>query len=152
MLRDAEPLGCRERTGPCRHGIPGAGVHEAGFTWSSGRPDNTVGPDETLARLRIITAEVGLPGKADFQNGSAAEPEGVAANVGLAVRTCVAGLSIEAFSGDPARPLLEVDLAVGCLQSARAAIDASGLAVVFTARSEGLVRDRADIDGLLSSH
>lgn len=118
----------------------------AGFAWSSGRPDNTVGLDETLAHLRVITAAVEQPVNADFQNGYAAEPEGVAANVGLAVRTGVAGLSIEDFSGDPARPLLEVDLAVERIRAARAAIDASGLGVVLTARSEGFVWDRPDID------
>ena len=118
----------------------------AGFAWSSGRPDNTVGLDETLAHLRLITAAVDLPVNADLQNGYAAEPEGVAANVGLAVQTGVAGLSIEDFSGDPAEPLFDLDLAVERIRAAKAAIDASGLAVVLTARSEGFVWDRPDID------
>lgn len=108
-------------------------------------PDNSVGLDQTLAHLRLLTAAVDLPVNADFQDGFATEPEDVAANVALAVRTGVAGLSIEDFSGDPAAPLLEIGLAVERIRAARAAIDDSGTGVVLTARSEGFVWDRPDI-------
>ena len=70
----------------------------------------------------------------------------MAANVGMAVQTGVAGLSIEDFSGDPAAPLFELGLAVERVQVARAAIDESGTGLVLTARSEGFVWDRPDID------
>jgi methylisocitrate lyase len=88
---------------------------------------------------------VNLPVNADFQNGFAAEPQELAANVALAVQTGVAGLSIEDFSGDPEAPLFEFDLAVERIRAARAAIDDSGTGGVLTARSEGFVWDRPDI-------
>ena len=45
-------------------------------------------------------------------DGGAREPEALAANVRLCVETGVAGLSIEDATGDPARPLFELTLAI----------------------------------------
>ncbi|PKQ24558.1 MAG: 2-methylisocitrate lyase [Actinobacteria bacterium HGW-Actinobacteria-5] len=126
-------------------GFTALATTSAGFAWSVGRPDNSIGREETLAHLRVIAGAVDLPVNADFQGGFAAEPEGVAASVDLAVQTGVAGLSIEDFSGDPADPLFEPGLAVERIRAARAAIDSSGTGVVLTARTEGFVWDRPDI-------
>ena len=57
-------------------GFKALATTSSGFAWTTGRPDNTVGLDETLAHLRLIAAAVDLPVNADFQNGFAAEPEG----------------------------------------------------------------------------
>ena len=118
----------------------------AGFAWSTGRPDNTVGLEDTLAHLEMIVNSVDLPVNADFQGGYATAPDGVAANVARAVRTGIAGVSIEDFSGDPADPLFDLGLAVERVAAAREAIEASGTGVVLTARSEGFVWDRPDIE------
>jgi 2-methylisocitrate lyase-like PEP mutase family enzyme len=130
-------------------GFKALATTSAGFAWSVGQPDNRIGLDQTLAHLCVIAASVSLPVNADFQNGFASLPEEVAANVGLAVQTGVAGLSIEDYSGDPAAPLFEFGLAVDRIRAARAAIDASGTGIVLTARSEGFVWDRPDINETL---
>lgn len=127
-------------------GFKALATTSAGFAWSIGHPDNTVGLDQTLPHLRALAAGVNLPLNADFQNGYAQAPEEVATNVALAVQTGVAGLSIEDFSGDPARPLLPLTLAVDRIRAARAAIDDSGTGVLLTARSEGFVWGRPDLD------
>lgn len=127
-------------------GFKALATTSSGFAWSTGRADNTVGLEETLAHLRLIAGAVDLPVNADFQNGYATAPEDVAANVGQAVQTGVAGLSIEDFSGDPASPLFDFDLAVERIRAARAAIDASGTGVLLTGRSEGFVWGRPDLD------
>ena len=126
-------------------GFKALATTSAGFAWSVGRADNSVGLDQTLEHLRSIAAGVSLPVNADFQDAYATEPAGVAENVGRAVQTGVAGLSIEDFSGDPTDPLLELPLAIARITAARAAIDASGTGVVLTARSEGFVWGRRDI-------
>jgi 2-methylisocitrate lyase-like PEP mutase family enzyme len=118
----------------------------SGFAWTNGHADNTIGLDLTLKHLRLIAAAVDVPVNADFQNGYATRPQDVAANVALAVETGVAGLSIEDFSGDPAEPLFDFDLAVERIRAARAAIDETGSGVVLTARSEGFVWDRPNLD------
>jgi 2-methylisocitrate lyase-like PEP mutase family enzyme len=127
-------------------GFKALATTSAGFAWTVGEPDNRIGLDQTLAHLSAVAAAVNLPVNADFQSGFATEPEELAANVALAAQTGVAGLSIEDFSGDPAAPLFELDLAVERIRAARAAIDASGTGIVLTARSEGFVWDRPDID------
>ena len=67
----------------------------AGFAWSIGRRDRDVTLYETLAHLRAVANAVTVPVNADFRDGFAVEPEGVAANVVAAAATGVAGLSIE---------------------------------------------------------
>ena len=64
----------------------------------------------------------------------------------LCVATGVAGLSIEDFTGDEADPLYDFDLALARVKAARAAIDKAGGDVVFTARTEGFIHGRPDMD------
>ena len=117
----------------------------SGFAWSTGRPDNHVPLEETLAHLSAVAGAVDLPVNADFEGGFATAPEAVAANVARAVRTGIAGLSIEDSTGDSARPLFELDLAVDRVRAAREAIDRSGTAVLLTGRSEGFIVGRPDL-------
>ena len=88
---------------------------------------------------------VSVPVNADFEGGYAVEPDGVAVNVALAVRTGIAGLSIEDASGDPADPLLDFDLSVERIRAARAAIDESGTGIMLVGRSEGFIVGRPDL-------
>ena len=73
---------------------------------------------------------------ADFQNGFADEPDGVASNVALCIATGVAGLSIEDAAADAAPRFTISSWQSSASAPARAAIDASGLPVVLTARCE----------------
>jgi methylisocitrate lyase len=127
-------------------GFPALATTSAGFAWSLGRADGQVGLEQVLVHLRAVVEAVDVPVNADFEGGYAVEPDDVAANVGLAVATGVAGLSIEDFSGDPAEPLLELDLAVARIAAARRAIDESGTGVLLTGRSEGFVHGRPDLE------
>ena len=127
-------------------GFKALATTSAGFAWTLGRPDGQLTRDEALDHLRQIAGAVAVPVNADFEGGYANEPEGVAANVTMAADTGIAGLSIEDASGDTADPLYEFDLAVERVAAARQAIDESGTGIVLTARSEGFVRGRPDID------
>jgi methylisocitrate lyase len=126
-------------------GFPALASTSSGFAWSLGKPDNHVSLDEALAHFRALSAAVPVPVQADFEGGFASDAEGVAANVALACRTGVAGLSIEDGTGDPARPLFDFELAVERVRAARAALDASGTGVLLTARSEGFITGRPDL-------
>ncbi len=94
---------------------------------------------------QTISSAVAVPVNADFEGGHAVDPEGVAANVTLAVATGIAGLSIEDSSGDPGDPLLAFELSVDRVRAARQAIDDSGTRVLLTGRSEGFVVGRPDL-------
>jgi len=127
-------------------GFPALATTSAGFAWTLGRADTGATRDEVLEHLRRVADAVQVPVNADFEGGYAVDPDGVAANVTLAVATGIAGLSIEDSSGDPADPLVEFELAVERVRAARRAIDESGTGVLLTGRSEGFVVGRPDID------
>jgi 2-methylisocitrate lyase-like PEP mutase family enzyme len=119
----------------------------SGFANSLGRLDYGLTVDQVVAHLAVLTAAVDVPVNADFEGGFAVEPEGVAANVARAVTEGgVAGLSIEdRTERGSAEPLFELGLAVERIKAARAAIDATGLRAVLTARCEGLLLGVTDL-------
>jgi 2-methylisocitrate lyase-like PEP mutase family enzyme len=127
-------------------GFKALATTSAGFAWTLARPDSGVRRDEALEHLRQIAAAVRVPVNADFENGYANEPDGVAVNVKLAAATGIAGLSIEDSTGDPGEPLYPFDLAVERIRAARQAIDETGTGVVLTGRSEGFVVGRPDLE------
>ncbi len=118
----------------------------AGAAWSRGLADTALGLDDTLTHLREICAAVDVPVNADFEDGFATDPDQVHANVLLATATGVAGLSVEDSTRGGAEPLHDLDLAVERVRAARRAVDDSGTRVLLTARSEGFVVGRPDID------
>jgi 2-methylisocitrate lyase-like PEP mutase family enzyme len=127
-------------------GFKALATTSSGFAHSQGRPDGATPRDVMLDHFREIAAAVDVPVNADFEGGFADDPDGVAANVTLCVATGVAGLSIEDSTGDDAHPLYDFDLALARVRAARAAIDKAGGDVVFTARTEGFIRGRPDIE------
>jgi 2-methylisocitrate lyase-like PEP mutase family enzyme len=118
----------------------------AGFAWTIAKADNRVTLDEVCDHLTAICAAVDLPVNADFEGGFAHEPEKVGANVARAVRTGLAGLSIEDSTGDAAKPLYDRALAIARIRAARAAIDADNSGVLLTGRCEGFLVGQADLD------
>lgn len=127
-------------------GFKALATTSAGFAWSLGRQDNHVSVDETLAHLRLIASSVDVPLNADFEDGFSVEPAGVARTVAMAVATGIAGLSIEDSTRDAASPLYDFALSVERVRAARHAIDASGTGVLLTARSEGFIAGRPNLE------
>lgn len=127
-------------------GFKALATTSSGFAHSQGLPDGATPRDMMLAHFREIAAAADVPVNADFEGGFADDPAGVAENVALCVATGVAGLSIEDSTGDDANPLYDFDLALARVRAARAAIDKTGADVFFTARSEGFIRGRPDLD------
>jgi 2-methylisocitrate lyase-like PEP mutase family enzyme len=119
-------------------GFEALATTSAGFAFSRGLPDSVsaVSRGMMLVHISEVVEATSLPVNADFQTGYADEPEGIATNVALCIATGVAGLSIEDATGDNGSPLYEHSLAVERIKAARAAIDASGIPVVLTARCE----------------
>jgi methylisocitrate lyase len=127
-------------------GFKALATTSSGFAWSMGRSDNHVTLEEALAHLRAIADAVPVPVNADFEGGFAVAPNDVAEHVKRAAQTGVAGLSIEDSTGDVSRPLFEFELAVDRIGAARRALDESGTGVLLTARTEGFIVGRPDID------
>jgi 2-methylisocitrate lyase-like PEP mutase family enzyme len=125
-----------------RMGFKALASTSAGYAWAMGREDGELSRDEVLSHLRVLCGATELPVNADFEAGFADGPEGVAANVALAVGTGVAGLSIEDRTG---RELYEVPVAVERIRAAREGIDRSGEDVLLVGRSEGFLIGRTEL-------
>ncbi len=119
----------------------------AGIAWSLGRADNELSRDTVLDHLRTLCESTDLPINADFEDGFAASPADVAANVKLAIATGVAGLSIEDRDG---KELYALPTAAERIRAARAAIAASGEDVMLVARSEGYLLGQPDLDATIA--
>lgn len=117
----------------------------AGFAFTQGRADQDVPRDMMLAHLaELVKAVPDLPVNADFENGYADTPDGVAANVKLCIATGIAGLSIEDATGREDEPLYPFELAVERIRAARRAVDETGSGVVLTARAECFLTGHPD--------
>ena len=126
-------------------GFKALATTSAGYAFTQGRADQDVPRDMMLAHIaEIVKAVPDLPVNADFENGYADTPDGVAANVKLCVATGVAGLSIEDATGRQDEPLYPFELAVERIKAARKAIDETGSGVVLTARAECFLTGHAE--------
>lgn len=105
----------------------------AGAAWAAGKNDGDLSRDEVLAHLRLLVDATHLPINADFENGFADTPAGVAANVAMALDTGIAGISIEDWSGSE---MYEFGIAVERIAAARAVIDAIDPSVMLIGRNE----------------
>jgi 2-methylisocitrate lyase-like PEP mutase family enzyme len=117
-------------------GFEALATTSSGFAFSRGLADSASAIErfDMIGHIRDVVRATPLPVNADFQNGFADDPQGVADNVTLCIATGVAGLSIE--DATDAGELYEFSLAVERIKAARAAIDAAGMPVVLTARCE----------------
>src|SRR6478609_5223904 len=127
-------------------GFKALATTSSGHAHSEGYADGAQSIDDVLAHYRELAAATDVPLNADFENGFADEPDAVAENVTRCIATGVAGLSIEDSPQHSATPLYDFDKALARVKAARAAIDKAGGDVVFTARTEGFIRGRPDID------
>lgn len=127
-------------------GFKALATTSSGFAFSRGLSDGdgSVTRDLALRHIAEIVAATDLPVNADFESGFAKDPEGVGESVKLCIATGVAGLSIEDSTGEPAKPLFDLPVAIERLRAARAAIDASGTGVLLTARAECFLVGQAD--------
>ncbi len=156
VFRDLHREGCFALPNPwdvgtaryLRHlGFAAIATTSAGYAFSRGVSDGSVGRDEMLAHIKELVEATDLPVNADFENGYADDPDDVAANVRLCVATGVAGLSIEDAGDRRDNSIYELPLAVERLQAAREAIGNSG--VLLVGRAEGFWVGREGIDRVI---
>jgi 2-methylisocitrate lyase-like PEP mutase family enzyme len=127
-------------------GFKALATTSSGHAHSEGYPDGGQSLEEVLAHYRELAEAIDIPLNADFENGFADDPEGVAANVTRCIATGVAGLSVEDSPQSGSTPLYDLDKAVARMKAARAAIDRAGGEVVLTGRAENFIRGVPDLD------
>jgi 2-methylisocitrate lyase-like PEP mutase family enzyme len=126
-------------------GFEALATTSAGYAFSAGRCDNTIGRDETMAHAAAIVAATELPVSADLEGGFGDAPEMVAETIRLAAETGLAGGSIEDLPGRADSRPYEIGHAADRIRAA--AEVARGLPARFTltARAENYLVGRPDL-------
>jgi 2-methylisocitrate lyase-like PEP mutase family enzyme len=114
-----------------------------------GRLDGQITRAEALEHARGIAAVSPLPVAADLENGFADAPEDVAETVRLAAETGLVGGSIEDASGDERAPLYDFEHAVERVAAAVEAARRVPFPFLLTARAEGLLYGRGDLEEIV---
>ena len=128
-----------------RRGFAALATTSAGFAFSTGRRDNTVGRDQMMAHVEAIASATDLPVSADLENGYGDQAEAVAETIRLAAAAGAAGGSIEDATGRRDRPIYELAHAVERLAAAAEAARALGTTFTLTARAENYLVGRPDL-------
>ena len=127
-------------------GFQALATTSAGFAFSLGRNDGTLGRDDVLAHCRAIVEATDLPVAADLENCFGDEPKTVAETIRLAAATGIVGGSVEDASGDDSHPIYDHALAVERVAAAVEAARALPFPFTLTARAENFLYGRRDLD------
>lgn len=125
-------------------GFEALATTSAGYAFSKGRRDSTLGRGDILANAAEIVGATDLPVSADLEDGFGAAPETCAETIRMACEVGLVGGSIEDATGDPAAPIHDIALAAERVHAAAEA--ARDLPFVLTARAENFLWGRPDLD------
>jgi 2-methylisocitrate lyase-like PEP mutase family enzyme len=128
-----------------RLGFEALATTSAGYAFSAGQRDNTIGRDRTLAHAAAIVSATSLPVSADLENGFGDKPETVAETIRLAAAAGLAGGSIEDATSRPGDPIYKHQQAVERVRAAAEAVQALSVPFVLTARAENYLAGRPDL-------
>jgi 2-methylisocitrate lyase-like PEP mutase family enzyme len=114
------------------------------------RKDHELTRDESLAHARLIVDATDLPVSADLGKGFGDAPEVVAETVRLAAEAGLVGCTIEDATGQPEKPLYDIDLAVERIVAAAEAARALRFPFMLTARAHNLLFANPSLDDTIA--
>jgi len=118
-------------------GFPAIATTSAGIAFSLGYPDGQRIPrEEMMARIGRIARAVHAPVTADVESGYSSTPEGAAQITRELVHAGAVGMNLEDSSGNPDRPLIDLQLAVEKIKAAREAAMQMRAQIVVNARTD----------------
>lgn len=130
-------------------GFEALATTSSGFAVSKAMPDSfaVLTREAVLENAAEIVAATSLPVSADLGNGFGDAPEACAETIRAAAGVGLVGGSIEDASGNPDAPIYEFSEAV---ERVAAAVEAArGLSFTLTARAEGFLHGRDDLDDII---
>jgi 2-methylisocitrate lyase-like PEP mutase family enzyme len=116
----------------------------AGYAFSVGKPDGTVGRDEMLEHIAAVVSATDLPVSADLENGFGDDFKGIAETFRLAAATGLVGGSIEDV-GRPHSTIYDIELATDRVRAAVEAVRALPFTFTLTARAENYIAGNPDL-------
>jgi 2-methylisocitrate lyase-like PEP mutase family enzyme len=114
-----------------------------------GRRDGKVLREEALAQARGIVEATDLPVSADLEKGFGDDPKAAAETIRLAAGVGLVGGSIEDATGDKDKPLYDFAHATERVAAAVEAARAQSFPFTLTARAEGFLRGKPDLDDVI---
>jgi 2-methylisocitrate lyase-like PEP mutase family enzyme len=126
-------------------GFEALATSSAGYAFTLGQCDGTVGRERMLEHVRSIVEATDLPVSADLENGFGDTPEACAETIRLAAATGLAGGSIEDASGRPEAPIYDFALAVERVRAAVETVRGLPRPFTLTARAENFLHGRRDL-------
>ena len=126
-------------------GFEALATTSAGYAFSVGRSDQTVGREASLEYASAIASATSLPVSADLENGFGDAPETVAETVRLAAAAGVVGCSIEDSTGRADHPVYDKEQAAERVRAAAAAARGLPFPFILTARAENYLHGRPDL-------
>jgi 2-methylisocitrate lyase-like PEP mutase family enzyme len=122
----------------------------AGLAFSLGYPDGEYAPrDEVVNAIARIARVVDVPLSADIESGFGADAREVGETVRAIIDAGAVGINLEDSTGDPAKPLYDLDTAVARVRAAREAGEAAGVPLVINARTDVLIATKGNREELL---
>jgi 2-methylisocitrate lyase-like PEP mutase family enzyme len=126
-------------------GFEALATTSAGYAFSVGRPDATIGREETLAHVAAIVSATDLPVSADLENGFGDTPELVAETLRLAADAGLVGGSVEDLPGRAGGVPYEIAHAADRIRAAAEVVHGLRYRFTLTARAENYLAGRPDL-------
>ena len=130
-------------------GFPALATSSGAKAGVLGKRDGKVTREEALANARMIIEATDLPVSADLEKGFGDAPEAAAETIRQAAGVGLVGGSIEDATGDKDKPLYDVEAAAQRVAAAVKAARSLPFPFTLTARAEGFLRGRPDLDDVI---
>jgi 2-methylisocitrate lyase-like PEP mutase family enzyme len=114
-----------------------------------GKRDGKVTREEALANAKMIVEACDLPVSADLEKGFGDGPDAAAETIRQAAGVGLVGGSIEDATGNAQQPLYDAGLARERIAAAVEAARRMSFPFTLTARAEGFLRGRPDLDDVI---
>jgi 2-methylisocitrate lyase-like PEP mutase family enzyme len=131
-------------------GFEALATTSAGFAFSAGKKDNTVGRDPVINHVSAIASATDLPVSADLENGFGDTPEAAAETIRLAGLAGAVGGSIEDATERPESPIYDKEHAQDRVRAAAEAARSLPFAFTLTGRAENYLHGRPDLKDTIS--
>lgn len=131
-------------------GFQALATTSAGFVFSVGRQEGTLGRDEVMAHARAIVDACPLPVSADLEDGYAPDADGVGRTILAAAEAGLVGGSIEDAKIATDDPVYDVGEAVDRVRAAVEAARSLPFTFTLTARAENYLYGRPDLDDTIA--
>jgi 2-methylisocitrate lyase-like PEP mutase family enzyme len=125
-------------------GFEALATTSAGYAFSVGKQDNTIGRHEMMRHVTEIVSATDLPVSADLENGFGDDTDTVAETIRMAAAAGLAGASIEDMTSH--HTIYELEQAADRIRAASSIARKLPFTFTLTARAENYLVGRTDLD------